>query len=157
MTFLFDTTTQFPQEPSRGRKPARRRREGAVEPPRPEFSPVVVAVVSLGRVDDGVMCLDQNCQAECHDIVEEIKGQWLVECCFCGTGQWIKAIPNLLPKPSPKDSFRLRDGRFAGLTLEEAAMLPRGLDYIRWAAGEHPRHAVREAAKTWLASRPANP
>lgn len=154
MSFLFDTTIQTPQEPSRSRRKARKAVE-PVEQARPDFVPFVVVVPPLGRLDGDVACIDQSCRAQCHDIVEEHAGQWLLECCFCGTGQWIKAIAGHLPAPEEDAAFRFRDGRFAGLTLDEAARTPRGVDYIKWAAVEHRRGAVREAAKTWLASKPA--
>lgn len=156
MSFLFDSTIQSPQEPTRTRRKARR--PAAVpEPSRSGFQPLAIAVAPLGRLDDGVVCLDANCQGECHDIVEERSGRWFLECCFCGTGQWVRATPGHLPPPPKESEFRLRDGRFAGMTLDEVGRAQRGLDYIQWAAAEHPRHAVREAAKTWLASRPVNP
>jgi len=47
--------------------------------------------------------------------------------------------------------FHFRDGRFAGLTIDVAVALPRGLDYVLWAAREHKRPAVKTACENWLA------
>ena len=68
MSLLFDTS---PQEPER-KKPKKR----AVEPAPPAPGPAVaslptVAVAPLGRLDEGVVCLDAACQAQCHDILDE--------------------------------------------------------------------------------------
>ena len=106
----------------------------------------------LGRLDDAVSCLDQNCQAQCHDILDEDRGQWRLECCFCGTGQWVPVVKGHLPPPAEGGDFLLRGGRFDGQTIGEAARSSRGRDYIAWAAKEHPRPAVKKACETYLAS-----
>ena len=140
---LFDTTPQ----PKRGRVAAPE--SPAPEPYRPIYKE---ASARVGTYDD-VPCIDSACCGSADDILDEVNGQWLLECCYCGTGQWIKAIKGYL-KPK-QEEFRFRDGRFAGLSIAEASREPRGSDYLKWAAESHPRPMVREAVKTWIASNPA--
>ena len=149
MSLLFDTS---PEEPQR-KKPRKRAVEPAAAAPAPAVATMpAVAVPPIGRLDSGTPCLDESCQAECHDIWEDLKGQWLVECCFCGTGQWIPVIRGHLPPPAEGGDFVFRGGRFDGQTIAQSARTERGMDYIKWAAAEHPRPAVKKACETWLAS-----
>lgn len=102
----------------------------------------------IGRIDDTYECIDPRCGTTCHDILLEEAGQWFLGCCFCNCTQWLPAIPGHL---EPKgEQFTLRDGRFAGLTLDEVAVEPRGIDYIKWAAASHQRPVVKATCKTWL-------
>ena len=151
MRLLFETSPEEPQK----KKPRRKKKSAE---PRPEVLGVPLppssaeAPAPLGRLDDGVACLDQNCQAQCHDILDEDRGQWRLECCFCGTVQWSPVIKGHLPPPAEGADFLLRGGRFDGQTLGEVARSRRGQDYITWAAKEHPRPAVKKACETYLAS-----
>jgi hypothetical protein len=152
-TLLFDTSI-----PPEEQKPSKQRRARATAAPQPEAEavpkkPLIFRDIRpLGRIDHTYACADDACGAECHDIIDDDRGQWLLECCFCGTKQEAKAISGVIQEPAP-DAFRFRDGRYAGQTLDEAAATPRGADYLSWAAESHPRPAVREAVKTWLAKR----
>jgi hypothetical protein len=152
-TLLFDTSI-----PPEEQKPSKQKRARATAAPQPEAEaapkkPLIFRDIRpLGRIDHTYACADDACGAECHDILDEDRGQWLLECCFCGTKQEAKAIAGVIQEPAP-DTFRFRDGRYAGQTLDEAAATPRGADYLSWAAESHPRPAVREAVKTWLAKR----
>jgi hypothetical protein len=149
MSLLFDTS---PQEPER-KKPKKRADEPAPPTPGPAVATLPAALVApLGRLDEGVACLDTSCQAECHDILDEERGQWRLECCFCGTGQWIPVIRGHLPPPAEGADFVFRGGRFEGQTIAEASRSARGLDYIRWAASEHTQPAAKKACEIWLAS-----
>jgi hypothetical protein len=83
------------------------------------------------------------------DETNRKKPAWLIQCCFCNTSQWVAVIKgHLETKPT---EFQFHDGRFAGLTIDEAAAHPRGMDYVQWAAKEHKRLAVKTACETWLA------
>jgi hypothetical protein len=152
-TLLFATSI-----PPEEQKPSKQRRARATAAPQPEAEavpkkPLIFRDIRpLGRIDQTYACADDACGAECHDILDDDRGQWLLECCFCGTKQEAKAIAGGIQEPAP-DTFRFRDGRYAGQTLDEAAATPRGADYLSWAAESHPRPAVREAVKTWLAKR----
>lgn len=108
--------------------------------------------VVLGRLDGVEEC--HRCAASCMDIVEEDGREWQIECCFCGLKQWRAAIKGHL-KPKEK-GFVFHDGRFAGKTVEEAAGLPRGRDYVEWAAKEHKRPSVRAACEKFLLTDPAS-
>jgi len=76
---------------------------------------------------------------------------WLLECAFCGTRFWDRPVKGVLDAATEGKAFRLRGGRFDGLTFAEVLREPRGDEYIEWAAAEHPRPTVKEAAKKWLA------
>lgn len=101
----------------------------------------------IGTIDDGFVCADSNCRATAHDITDEDRGIWRIECAFCGTGQRVRAIPGHL---KPEDVFVLRQGRFAGKTLSQVAREHHGMEYLIWAEKSHKSHTVREAVKTHL-------
>ena len=103
----------------------------------------------IGKIDDKFTCVDDRCQATAHDIVDEARGEWLIECCFCGTGQRVRAFKGHL---KAQDTFVFRDGRCAGMTVAQAWRAPRGQEYVTWAAESHPREAVRLACKSHLDS-----
>ena len=149
MSTLFDIS---PDEPTKKRKqnPAR---AAVVEAEKSASASTYIGKVALGALGkyDDVTCIDSNCRCSASDIIDEHRGQWLLECCFCGTGQWVPAIKDYLK--SRQEEFRFHDGLFAGLTITEAHLEPRGPDYMKWAAESHPRPMVREAVKTWIASR----
>jgi hypothetical protein len=148
MDTLFDIS---PDEPVRSKGKRLTRAQPAATAEEPE-SPVLLRAFQtvrvlppLGRIDHTYECADERCGAQCHDILHEDSGEWRVECAFCGTGQWVEVIPGHL---KPKDrEFLLRDGRFAGLSLDEVERQPRGLDYLAWALTGHPRQIVRDAVK----------
>jgi hypothetical protein len=149
MKTLFEMPAGDPVDEKRGKK---RKPEPTVEPEAvPEFRvSVPLAAMILGTIDEGVVCIGQTCQATAHDIVEESGGRWLVECAFCGTGQWIKAVKGHL-KPQ-NGVFVFNTGDYAGQTLDAVGSTPRGMGYIEWSAENHKIDAVRVASKTWLAS-----
>jgi hypothetical protein len=152
-SLLFDTSTppedQPPQKRARKRTTAAPQQEAEATPKMPFL---FRDIRPLGSIDHTYACLDESCAAECHDIIDDDGGRWVLECCFCGTRQSAKALAGVIKEPEP-DAFRFRDGRHAGQTIDEAAATPRGADYLAWAAESHPRPAVREAVKTWLAKR----
>jgi hypothetical protein len=152
MSLLFDVS---PEEPTKKRARAQK-----VVPPSAVFQTpekrhsikgqtAPPALKALGRLDHTHECADTLCRGSAHDIIHEDRGEWLIQCCFCLTCQWVPVIKgHLEPKPT---EFQFRDGRFVGLTIDEAVALPRGLDYVIWAAKEHKRPAVKTACETWLA------
>ena len=152
-SLLFDTSIPpEDQKPSKRQRKAPAARADEVVAEFPKKPLLFREIRPIGRIDHTYCCADAACAAECHDILEEDRFQWLLECCFCGTKQTVKAIAGVVKEPQP-DAFRFRDGRCAGMTIDEAAATPRGDDYLAWAAESHPRQAVREAVKTWLAKR----
>lgn len=153
MSLLFDTSPLFDET----KRPQKRQRASksryAERKKTPIFigeSPADYVVGTLGRGDDLVVCADDSCRSGAHDIVYESRGEWFLQCVVCGTGQWLPVVPGHLPEQPAEAGFRLRDGRFAGMTIAEALRQPRGEDYIRWAAQSHPRDAVRAACKAVL-------
>lgn len=151
-------STLFDINPDETTKKARARAKGRT-PPAPEKVPEKTpsfigqtaprAIKAIGTLDDGVECADSTCRGTAHDIVHEEHGEWLVQCCFCHTAQWVPVVKGHL---QPKEAeFIFRDGRFSGLSIDEAVALPRGLEYVVWAANEHKRPAVKAACETWLA------
>ena len=152
MSTLFDIQ---PEEPT---KKARARANGGTPPApkqEPQKTPSFIgelpprAIKALGKLDHTRECADSLCRGSAHDIIHEEGGEWLIQCCFCNTAQWVPVIHGHL---EPQEAeFVFRDGRFAGLTIDEAVALPRGLDYVIWAAKEHKRPAVKTACETWLA------
>lgn len=157
MSMLFDVSPTEDQVRKKGARPRKAAEatpageEQAAAPPLPPVLSQARPLLPLGTIDHTYACPDTRCRAEFHDIVAEDDGDWLIQCGFCGTGQWVRAIPGHL-KPR-EEQFTFRDGRCQGLTLDEAAAMSRGLDYIEWAAAEHPRDAVKNACQTWLDTR----
>lgn len=150
MSLLFDIAPDEPEKKSRRKKSAEPQKEAAV------FSPAVPALVKghrefLGRADfDDIECLDESCRGTAHDIDDEDGSMWFLRCAWCGTGQWVKSRRTTAGK-AEEQVFRMTDGRFAGLTLDDIASQSVGMDYISWAAKEHPRQAVKNACEIWLA------
>lgn len=146
---LFDTSPEEPQKKPRRAKVA----PPPAETPAPQNGPSYRGqsrAVTLGRIDGVYECPDESCGADAFDIVDEARGQWVVQCCFCGTSMRGAVIQGYL-KPRG-DGFVFNDGRFAGMTIEEAWDEPRGRDYVTWAAASHIRQAVRDACKKHLDS-----
>ena len=159
MSTLFELP---PDEP----KPRRLVRAKAAPPAEKEqyaFAPggaVDAPPKALGRLDHTYECADSRCRGSAHDIVRQgvadidetnrKKPAWLIQCCFCNTSQWVAVIEgHLEQKPA---AFTFADGRFAGLTIDEASERPQGLDCIRlWAEKGHKRPEVKTACETWLA------
>lgn len=155
MSMLFDIspTEESPRRPSRKK----------AEPEKPEkiasFAPArdhrfVPAPKPLGRIDHTYRCIDASCQAECSDILVEDRGQWFIECCFCGTKQWVPVIAAAAEEErEPEGSvFRLPHGvrdAFVGMTLDEVSSAG-GDWYIKWAAEKCRNAEVRDACKTYL-------
>lgn len=144
---LFDSR---PDEPSRG---GRKRQASSQKSPSPPPAPAAPrqspAIVAVGKIDHTYACADSSCGAECHDILLDDGRQWLIQCCFCHTAQWVAAIKGHI-SPADGGVFRFPDGRFAGKTCEEAAADPVGVDYMTRIAETHRCESVREAVRRFL-------
>lgn len=156
---LFETS---PSEP--GRKRSRKGQQPADSPPQhpavavtarqQEFGPAGF----LGKCDGEYDCVDEACRFGAHDVVGGAPGRWRIQCAACGTIQAVGTVSEMeavaaeqsRAKPAT-GGFVFNGGLFDGLTIDEASMSPRGMDYISWAAQEHPRQAVKNACETWLA------
>lgn len=150
MSLLFEIA---PDEPEKARKnrPVRKSEPEAAECGfEPSFAICYGPREFIGKADQyDIECVDEFCRGTAHDIVDDDGKVWLIQCAFCGTGQYVKARKTEA-KPSGA-VFRLTDGRFSGLSLDEVASEPVGVDFIEWAAQSHKRPAVREACEKWLA------
>lgn len=121
----------------------------AVEPekpiaPRDEVPAQVPAV--LGNADGIFRCW--WCDSQCHDVIDEYKGQWKIECCFCGSLQTVERVDGVLP-----EAFVFPTGRFSGQSIESVAATDSGFKFVAWAASGHENQAVREACKNFLDTR----
>lgn len=146
MSLLFDVSE------SGGKKSARARAKEA-PPPTPEQKPKKTAYLyresgeSAGSTDDTHIC--DRCGSSPHDIIRHEDSESLIGCVYCSLMTWVPRIRQ--PHAGP-EQFRFRDGLFAGKTPAEAALEPRGQEYLTWAASSHPRPSVRQAVKTYLDS-----
>lgn len=109
------------------------------------------ALPRIIRKVDGVF--DCACGTQCHDVVSEEPGYWYLICAFCGTGQWVEAMPEeVKPEEPPADGvFRFIAGRFPGMTLDEVFGVKDGPEYLEWVVNNKKQpEAVRDACKTYL-------
>jgi hypothetical protein len=155
MTFLFDTSpTEIPDSKKKATKKAVCQPVAEVASD-PVFLPAQRELRIIGRIDHTYTCERPRCGSQCHDIIAEDRQDWLLECCFCGQWQWAPAIEGVLDTGS--ELFTFRDGRFAGLTVDQASRQDKGPEYIGWAAKSHKREAVRLACQSWLDSSKVSP
>jgi len=168
MSTLFDLGVE--ESPKKSRRPKRPEEAvAAVESESAISAPGVAGDVApiLGRLDD-IACADETCGGEAHDVIDrgwaEIdesgkkKRAWKIECCFCGTGQWVAAREEQPEKEDKKPSgeFVFAGGRYPGMTVAAAAAQPGAIEYLKWAAASHKEPEVRQAVRTWLdLNRPA--
>ena len=101
------------------------------------------------KLDGHTIC--DRCEASAHDVIDERRGEVLLECCFCGFLKWCKAPQRRAFAPAdtsdqcpwstefrqavePVDTteFRFRSGRFVGMTIPEAEAQPNGRQYVEW-------------------------
>jgi hypothetical protein len=145
VNYLFNVA---PEEPER-RKPQKRAKEEKLEESQEEaIVPPSRIHQILGQVRDLHECGDRRCGSRHFDIIDENRGEWLIECMICGTGQRVPVISGILKEP--EENFTFRDGIFAGLSVGEAFQQENGPEYVEWAASSHKREAVRKACRSWL-------
>ena len=113
------------------------------EPIAPKDESRFEAPVVLGRADDLFDC--GFCGGRCHDVIDEYKGLWKVECGFCGLVETHSRVDGVLP-----EVFTFPGGRFAGQSIESVASTDKGMRFVRWSALEHENNAVKEACKKFL-------
>lgn len=146
MNYLFDTSpTEVPDKPKKGRR-AKQAPEAA-EQPAPEVRYVEHAII--GQSDGHYTCHKPSCQATYFDIIDDYRGEWVIECAFCGWQQRVPAIEGVI---AAKSDFVFHDGRFSGMTLADVAKTEKGEAYIRWCAEKHKSGSVKEACLKWLAA-----
>jgi hypothetical protein len=64
------------------------------------------------------------------------KGELLLQCCFCSDTLWVFGSHE---SKQESDGLVLKYGRFAGKTLAEVAVEPRGIEYLRLLAKDSPK------------------
>lgn len=151
MSLLFDTS---PLEDT-GKRRKKKAAPGVAAPPVMASLPPIASPAAhrsiLGRLDEDIACMDESCGGGCHDITASERGQWLLECLFCGTGQWIPAFDNRLDAQDaagPVEFVWPEDGsRFAGKPLAEIDQR-----VLAWAAKHEANEGIRAACETWIAS-----
>lgn len=154
MNYLFDVSPE--DLPDKKRAQGKRREKQPEGDHEPDFASTISPreLRVLGKIDGVFECADARCGAFAHDIIDDFRGEWRIECAFCGTGQRVNAIPGVLDRDG--DEFRFNDGLFEGLTVAEAAARDKGLEYVLFCAKKHKRKAVREACSAWLDLRGAS-
>jgi hypothetical protein len=152
MILLFDISPTDDPQPKKAKKAA------VAKPVEAAKAVVVIArpihrdTGLLGRLDDEVACLNQECQGYCHDVTHKHPDQWRIECCYCGTGQWVEPLDEPdVDTPEATECFTFPDGRFGGMSLDEATSQQRWPEYCKYAAKNHSDPAVRETCRKWLA------
>lgn len=107
---------------------------------------------AIGKADGLLTCENGDCGCTAHDIVDEYKGVWLVECFVCGLKVRMRAVKGVKLAEN-HDEFVFRDGRFAGMTISDVYRGSEvGTEYVEWAAESHPRNFVRAACRAWVDS-----
>ena len=147
---LFDIA---PDEPQRKRSA----RPAATDAPQISSAPLPrrpsAAIKPIGEID-GEPCdgraFGEPCLATLRDIFHEDRGEWLTGCWVCGAVRWMPVVPEHLPERS---TFVVHGGRFDGMTFDEIAEQPRGLDTINLYAADAKRPTIQREAKKWLDAR----
>lgn len=76
----------------------------------------------------------------CHGTVSEPLAEGVAGCCYCGLRI---RVPGLQAPPPLTGEWRLPAGRFAGMTLSEAAVQPNGRRYLEVLRDSDPGYRVR--------------
>lgn len=146
MNYLFDVSpTDVPDQTKKHRKS--RPKQHAEAAPAPEVRYIEHAI--LGQSDEHYACYNPSCQATYFDIIDDYRGEWVIECAFCGWQQRVPAIDGVIERD---DGFVFFEGRFSGTPLAEVAKTEAGMTYIRWCAENHRSGSVKMACQDWLHS-----
>ena len=150
---LFDTSPIEDEDTKKKRPSKRRKVEEQPLPATPvesEFRPFVATLV------DVAICERCGCTVTDLDSIVKVDGQtkWIVVCGWsCGLIMTIEPVPGVLDEADKSSKqFVLREGRFAGKTLDD--VWESGNEwYIRDLAKMAKRSAVASAASEWLAKK----
>lgn len=160
-THLFDLTSDSPEDVTPKRKGRKTACAGpataavSLPAPAPERQR---AIRPIGLIDSEP-CLGRAfglpCLCTLRDIYYEEQGDWQVGCFVCGEMSWMPAVEGYLNEKPQGAEFVIRDGRFAGMRLDEIVEQPRGLDTLRIYAKTHKSDVVRREVGKFLDSQPA--
>lgn len=156
------TDTLFPIAPDEPKKsrpsrktaaPAPAAVEAPALPPR-ERKPAIKPIGEIeGEPCDG-RAFGGPCLTTTRDIFYEDHGEWLTGCWVCGAVRWMPVVAGHLPERS---TFVVYGGRFDGLTFDEIAQEPRGMDTIRLYAADAKKPTIQREAKKWLDAKSNRP
>ena len=144
MSLLFDISPE--EVPDQQKKKPRKRPEAKPADHHRCDTAETRTMEIIGRSDGDYTC---DCGSTYFDILDDYKGEWYVECCFCGLKMHVLAARNL--KPDVPD-FIFFDGRYSGMALAQVSETEQGMAYIKWCAEKHRSGSVKEACKGWLSS-----
>jgi len=147
MSLLFDISPL--DSPEDGKKRKGKKAKG-VATGSPEAKPPEIRYTELrilGQTEG--QCCNPKCGATFFDIIDDYKGEWLIECAFCGWQQRMPAVPGVLPAD---ETFIFPDGPFIGMTLAQASVEANGTEFIRWYATKHKSETVRTACQSWVSA-----
>lgn len=146
MSYLFDIS---PDETGRKRSKKKAKSES------PRFAlanldtlPQTQNFLIRGKADGLFEC--GFCGGSAHDVIDEYKGRWKVECCFCGLVETVLKVAGVLPEAPESGDFVFPSGRFAGMTVRDAASTERGMKVIEWIATNSDNEQEKNACKKWL-------
>lgn len=147
MNLLFDTSPdEVPDKKSpKKRRAAKKPEEAPAEAPPVKYREQAI----IGQSDGHYACYKPGCKATYFDILDDYKGEWVIECAFCG---WQQRVPSVDGVLEPSNDFVFFDGRFNGMTLAQVSETDKGMAYIRWCAEKHRTESVKEACQSWLAA-----
>jgi hypothetical protein len=76
----------------------------------------------------------ERCEASAHEEVDEVRGDVILGCCFCGMRVRVnyRAIKRQVSREVEGESFTFKAGRFKGMTLEQVDAEPNGRKYLEW-------------------------
>lgn len=151
MSMLFEVHDRDDGGPKKKRTKKAPKDEGLAEPAppaRPHRDEPAEDRGNLGVIEDVYQC--KRCQASYFDIAEEYEGWWFLYCAFCGAYQWEVVYRKAGEQPASggyPGNFVLRDGIYAGKSLDEVAAMQSGPAYIKFTARKSRIFAVQQACE----------
>ena len=149
---LFDIASDEPQRKRSTRPTAADEPTPAVAPLPRKPSPIFKPIGEIEGEPCTCKAFGEVCNTTLWDIYYEVDGDWLVGCWVCGVVKWMPVVVGHLPDRS---SFVVRGGRFDGMTFDQIAQQPRGVDTIKLYAGDAKRQSICIEAKKWLDANPS--
>lgn len=139
---LFDTSP-IRDDDNAKRKHQRRHSTTAEPPEEPAPAPEPAYLTKpLGATSDAVCA---SCGGSYWEIFDTHRREWFCQCVYCGMREWRAEVPGHL-----RESPTLREGRFAGLTLDQVAGQEYGVAYIEACAKSHSSAEIQKACQVWL-------
>jgi len=144
MNLLFDTSPE--EVPDKKKKRQSKKAATPAQPEAVETAKNLPSLEIIGWSEGDYTC---DCGGAYFDILDDFRGEWLIECCFCGLKLRRPAIRDAVQAST---DFVFFDGRYSGMTVAQVSETTQGVAYIRWCAEKHKSAAVKDACKSWVAS-----